>query len=412
MISYDTYPGEKHLVGEFMDFANNSTLQVGTQQVSLFIWGYELWMPFGGRHGQSGIVDLLATDSNGNVWLIEAKHSLNTAELEPGLWEAQVLKYANALSEMKPEELVLQSKRYLTGNSTSRTRPQFVPEQCNGLLEAFQSWLRHLGVFDCEDRARCLLQQTFTNIKHQNVICSVLSDKYDVKVWEARPITRPCAYIRCKGLGKGFMAEVIIENYKDSFENIAMHNRNLEESWLQLKEQQSINPTPSSIRGILRPECREMYDFLLCFLKENGWDGSSYIQKSKSYVVSLPSKWGVPIKFMIGMVDYDASCHSIKEKLAGEGGFKCDIDLTDFKKDLIRWDTHGKKLAHRIISDARYEGRGAARPLKLRELSEKELTKWDGKLTHWPENDWRDFTGRNGDYEDLRSLTSVIQNLL
>jgi hypothetical protein len=411
VITYDQYAGEKHLVEEFMNYVQHKPFYFTDQTpVFLFIWGYELWMPNGGRHGTAGIIDMLGTDSIGQTWLIEAKHSLNP-ELETGLWQAQILNYIEVLSTLPLEEIVLQSHRYLTGNSQSMKMPEFITDNCSGLLEAYEQWQKSLNVQNYKETALQLFRKTFNNIKAKNIFCTVLADEFRSDIWENRPIHNfHCGYISCNGVKEQFNVQVNTDMGPISLGEV-IKLEGIENSWTTIRENRLIHPSPGVIRSLIRDDCYEMYDFLLEALKSLGWNGESFEEKSKSYVITLSTSTSTNIKVMIGLVDYDASCHSIQDKLAGGAGFKCDIDFTDFKRSPVHWKSI-EPVITKIIHNAGYRGRGKAKPLGARPLTEKELSIWDGKITHQPKEKWRDFTGRSGDFEHLKTMLEIVSKAI
>lgn len=411
MITYDQYAGEKHLVEEFMNHVQHKPFYFTDQApVFLFIWGYELWMPSGGRHGTAGIIDMLGTDSSGQTWLIEAKHSLNP-ELETGLWQAQISNYIEVLSALPSEEIILQSHRYLTGNSKSMKKPEFVTDHCSSLLEAFEQWQKSLNTQNFKKIALQLFRKTFSDIKAKNVFCTILADEFRSDIWEKRPIhDYHCGYIYCNGVKERFNVQVNTDMGPVSLGEV-IKIEEIENSWATIKENRLIHPSPGLIRSLIRDDCHEMYDFLLEALKSLGWDGESFEEKSKSYVIPLGKSTSINIKVMIGLVDYDASCHSVQDKLAGGACFKCDLDFTDFKRSALYWKSI-EPVINEIIHNAGYRGRGKAKHLGNRPLKEKELSIWDGKITHQPEEKWRDFTGRSGDFDHLKAMLEIISKVI
>jgi hypothetical protein len=80
------YANEMEMVHQFIRYTHRHRVQISPQRsLHFLVWGYEFWMPEGGRDGGSGSIDLLATDDEGHAWLIEAKREDNP-ELNPNLF--------------------------------------------------------------------------------------------------------------------------------------------------------------------------------------------------------------------------------------------------------------------------------------------------------------------------------------
>ncbi|EAO9488666.1 hypothetical protein AKL49_25670, partial [Salmonella enterica] len=235
MINYDEYAGEKDLVQEFVNYINHYPLTLSNESVFLFIWGYELWMPIGGRHGTAGIPDLIGTDTKGRVWLIEAKHSLNS-ELRDDIWSVQIQGYRRALATLPSEDIILQSQRYLTNQSDKVSRPHFVSDECDGLLRAFQDWLIFLGIENSTEKAEELFHKTIQSLKTENVINVVLADEFKKNVWESRPHGEfDCAYIKCSGRHNQFSTQTLTD-FKSNTSIEIPKIQELEESWSYLQK--------------------------------------------------------------------------------------------------------------------------------------------------------------------------------
>lgn len=57
MIAYDEYAGEKHLVEEFISFSRKKPIKIHGEERRFFVWGYEIWLPEGGKNkGPGGLI--------------------------------------------------------------------------------------------------------------------------------------------------------------------------------------------------------------------------------------------------------------------------------------------------------------------------------------------------------------------
>ena len=96
-------------------------------------------------------------------------------------------------------------------------------------------------------------------------------------------------------------------------------------------------------------------------------------------------------------------------KLPGQAGFKCDIDLSEFKRHK-EFNRIGLEIAEKLVLNAGYVGKGAGKAVGQRRLSQSEIEKWSWILNHRPnESNCRDFTGRDGDLEHIKNMLSIIE---
>lgn len=407
MIVLDDYAGEKHLVQEFIEYTLKKPIEICNRPVNFFIWGYEIWLPEGGRYSGPGRLDLLATDDNGRVWLIEAKHSLNP-ELGAAVWNSQILNYRKTLSQLKSNQIVLWSCRYLTGKCFGSKRPRIISQSCDSLLKAFEEWLKYLGRENFREEAYHLYNKSLNDLKNEDVVSAVLSDVYKDEVWKERPADgKDYAYFISSGRGDNVKIRVLLDsNNKTKGE---LSENIIPKTWAELmKDKRSEMPTPVSVRNVLSNDAVELYDYLLECIKNLGWDGT-YRYNSKSYVILLPSIYGPCIGIQIGLVDYDAKSHSMMTKLPGQAGFKCDIDLSEFKRHK-EFNRIGLEIAEKLVLNAGYVGKGAGKAVGQRRLSKSEREKWSWILNHRPnDSNCRDFTGRDGDLEHIKNMLSIIE---
>ena len=187
MITYGEYGPEKNMVHEFIRATwRNPVLLHGAESRHLFCWGYELWLAPGLTIDDGGSVDLIATDDTGAVWLIEAKLHSNP-ELCQNLWNKQVIRYRQALSDMPPEIWVSQTRRYLKGSSLNAPVPEFLENGCDSLEKCFVAWCKHRGESMPDEKGRELYRMTEAAIAEETIIGVVLADIVRQDVWDARP---------------------------------------------------------------------------------------------------------------------------------------------------------------------------------------------------------------------------------
>jgi len=205
------YANEEHIVHELIRYTHNNKLHLPSgSSLHFFVWGYEFWLPEGGKSGYTGSIDLIATDNNGNVWLVEAKQSANP-ELNANIWENQILKYRWALSRRSHDEISMKSRRFLlNGGKATGIVPPFIHKDCHSLFQAFVNWSKYLG--KDKDFARQIYNSTINNIKNETVISTVLADVFRRDVWESRPRdNKPYAYIISKGTGSQYKIQVVFD---------------------------------------------------------------------------------------------------------------------------------------------------------------------------------------------------------
>lgn len=203
------YANEGHIVKEFIQYTLNKPVSISPDQtIRFFVWGFELWLPEGGKQGYSGSIDLIASDELGNVWLIEAKQSANP-ELNPELWRNQILNYRWALARRSHNEISMKSRRFLLGNGSIDLIPNELGFS-NSLFDAFKKW--SLKLHKDIEFAKKIYNRTIQAIKEEKVISTVMADVYIDGVWNNRPRDkRPYAYIVTKGIGADFKTHVILD---------------------------------------------------------------------------------------------------------------------------------------------------------------------------------------------------------
>lgn len=410
MIIYE-FASEKHLVDEFIKYTHSNKLNLSYgKQVHLFVWGYEMWLPEGGKLGYNGSIDLIGTDELGNVWLIEAKQSANP-ELNKAIWNNQILNYRKALSRRTHDEISLKSRRYLLRLGNSDTVPNYIGEECNSLYDAFCDWARFLGKE--EQDAILLYNQTLEKINKEEVISVVLADVYRQNIYNHKPKDdKSYAYIVIKGTEINCEVEVI-QDINFSAETLDYNGyEKMVKKWAELtKEKQKVKPKPASVELYLSNKVVHFYKECISYLESLGWH-NNYKSNQKAFVVDLPTKYSVPIRIHLGWVDFDGS-FSIKNRLPGEMGLKFNIDFRHFKKSLDpEVQEIGYQLAKRLAKEARYNGRAAGLNIQKRELTDIEKKTWDWEMYRRIDRENRDYLGNEDEKADFAAAWLFLKEIV
>lgn len=405
-ITYGEYGGERDMVLDFVRFSWDNPVRINeTMNRRIFFWGYELWLAPGNTIDDRGAVDLIGTDEAGTVWLVEAKLHSNP-ELSPDVWHRQVLRYRRALADMKPEDVVMQSRRYLQGNSLNAVAPHFLANGCHSLQESFVQWCNYMGMPAYEKAGRRLCAETLNRIASEQVTGSVLADVARKDVWNGRPADgRDYAYITLSGTGNRFGVHVLLENRSTPTMTANGTHSAAEKTWRALSgEKRSLSPTPENVKNALSTQCVEQYEYLLQGLKHMGWSGN-YSTQQKSFTIWLPTHYGPEIGIMLGLVDLDGSFGDVRHKIAGAASFKCDINLKPFRKQ-PGFEAPAMLIAKRLIQEAHYRGRGCGEVVAR---ADSPPPGWSWILHHWLTQSHRDFTGLDCDMDDIRAVMKILR---
>lgn len=408
MILYE-YANEEHLVHEFIKYTFNHKVDISEKKSAFLVWGYELWLPEGGKNGYSGSIDLIATDEHGNVWLLEAKQSANP-ELSPAIWDNQILNYRRGLALLPHKIISMRSRRFLMNAGGFTSVPMFINENCNSLFHAFVNWSQHLGK-DME-YARNVYNSTIQHIQDQTVISTVLADVLRQDVWENRP--KDCksyGYIVTQGTGDQFSARGIIDIPGENRAVVSDHSSTVRD-WAELsKEKEIVKPTPNSVELYLTNQVVPFYKQCLENLIQLGWSGS-YHPNKKAFTVDMPTKYGPDIRIHLGWVDFDGN-FSIKNRLPGELGLKFNIDFRHFKKSENKQDREtGYALAKRLAKEAHYNGRAAGLNIQFRDLTEQEKDSWDWEMYRRITRENRDYLGRPSESKDFEAAWQFLRDII
>jgi hypothetical protein len=409
MIIYE-YANEKHIVEEFIEHTRREKIIINNREkVFFFVWGYELWLPEGGKAGYSGSIDLIATDEQGRVWLIEAKQSGNP-ELNSQIWLKQILNYRRALARRTHEEISMKTRRFLLNNGATHIHVNNTNGDYQSLFDAFIHWAEYIG--KNESFARNIYNKTIQSIKDENVVSSVMADTFRNEVWQNKPQdNKPYAYIVSKGTGKELQLTVLLEENMDDRSQVYDYSNKVM-NWADItREKKKVKPTPETVDTYLANQVVMYYQQCLLNLKELGWDGR-YHANSKAFVIDMPTKCGPAIRIHLGWVDFDGA-FSIANRLPGELGLKFNIDFRHFKNCGVRehFDV-GYALARRLATVARYNGRGKGLNIQYRDLMESEKQEWDWEMYRRIDRENRDFLGREDERKDFMAAWQFLVEII
>lgn len=399
------YPNERQLVNAFMEYTFSNPIALNNGETrKLFIWGNEIWLPDGKSRNRSGILDVIGTDEKGDVWLIEAKLCSNP-ELNENIWREQLDPYRLSLSKRSEDEIVMGARRYLIKANANSVFPPFINDSVEGLYDGFKQWCAHWGF--SEEKAKWLYDGTIQNIMKGNVVACVLADVLDEQVWEKREST----------FTHGSFAYIVFQPSKmmvllDSREPmIKTKDANLSRgTWAELiKKKKEVKPTPDTVELYLSKDVIDTYSKIREFLLELGWD-KSFRSNQKAFIIDLPTKYGVDIRIHIGWVDADGSM-DIHYRTVRNFGLKFNIDFRHFKKDPTKKELC-YRLAKRLAMEARYNGRGTAKVLNQRDLTDDEFEKWDGEMYRMVDKYNRDYIGREEEAKDLEAVFRFLKDIV
>ena len=410
MIIYE-YANEQHIVHEFAKFTHTNKVKLPDgKEFWFFIWGYEVWLPEGGKQGFNGSIDLLASDESGNVWLIEAKQSANP-ELSSSIWDHQIIKYRGALSRRSHEEISMKTRRFLLRRGTTNLAPSFLNQECVSLFNAFEKWSKHIG--RDSNFARQIYNQSLWNIKKEKVISTVMADVFRKDVWDGRPKdNKPYAYLVTRGTGENFEVRVISETRSpNTYINEYDYARSALD-WAEIsREKRKVRPAPDTVELYLTNRVSEYFKRSINELIKLGWN-ESYKSNQKAFIVDMPTKYGSPIRIHLGWVDFDAS-FSIDKKLPGELGLKFNIDFRHFKNSGVTEQKEiGYSLARRLAHEANYNGRGRGLHIQERDLTEDEKDSWDWEMYRRKDRENRDYLGRDDEEADFAAVWAFLNDII
>jgi hypothetical protein len=399
------YPNERQLVNAFIEYTFSNPISLANGETrKLFIWGNEIWLPDGKSKNRSGTLDVIGTDEQGEVWLIEAKLCSNS-ELDENIWKRQLDRYRLSLSKRSEEEIAMGARRYLIKANADSVFPPFINDSVEGLYDGFKQWCARWGF--SKEKAEWLYDCTIQNIMKGNVIACVLADILDERVWEKRESTFThggFAYIV-------FQPSEMMVLFDSREPMIKTKDANFSRgTWTELaKKKKKVKPTPDTVELYLSKDVIDTYSKIREFLLELGWD-KSYRSNNKAFIIDLPTKYGVDIRIHIGWVDADGSM-DINYRTVHNFGLKFNIDFRHFKKDPTKKELC-YMLAKRLAMEARYNGRGTAKVLNQRDLTDDEFEKWDGEMYRMVDKYNRDYIGREEESKDLEAVFRFLKDIV
>ena len=399
------YIKEQELVEQFIAATKTGSIYINGRQHRLFVWGAEIWLPEGGRDGFSGSLDLIATDDDGRVWLVEAKLRANP-ELCPAIWQKQLLPYRYGLSRLHTDIINRRSRRYLVRSGTAAASDD--SQEYRHLYDAFTSWSHQTG--DDDKAAGELYNKTMQAIRDQTVICAVLADIPSKDVWNTRPRDgKAYAYLFAdKGPG-GLDIHVVYDEGSGNAAAVQTDFAAQVRDWDELaRQKQNVKPDLQSVELYLTNEAAEYYRECLRRLSACGWNGA-YRSNSKAFIIDMPTVYGPSIRIHLGWVDFDARV-PMKNRLPGELGLKFNIDFRHFKKSPLR--EKGYALARELAQAANYNGRGKGLNLRNRHLTEAEKEAWDWEMYRCVSAFDRDYLGNPGEQNDFVAAWSFLEEIL
>ncbi|WKA50199.1 hypothetical protein QWY22_15010 [Planococcus liqunii] len=402
------YAIERELVNRFIEYTFTHPLNIEGEERRLFIWGHEILLLDGKGDYKAGILDLLATDEKGEVWLIEAK-LCNNKEWTPAIWKSQVGPYAKSLMKRTEQEIALGARRYIVKESAGAVFPQFLPTDTSSLVEAFCHWAVFLG----QDRAKGmdLYESTIRKIKSGEFIQCILSDHFNEEIWGNRPKASNSfsAYITFQE-NKSYTlydkTETLVEKEERAYLSYG--------SWKSFMQRKlEIKPTPDKIPLLLADTLIPIYETILSFLDELNWNGN-YKANQKGFIFDLPTIYGPKLRIHLGWIDADGQQH-IRFRTPYQYGLKFNIDFRYFKReaDADLWKA-GYGMAAELAKTARYNTRGGEFEIlnpywtaeKVRDL------KWDGEMYRFISKSNRDYIGLEEEQQDLENVFKFLRKVI
>lgn len=402
------YVIEREFVNKFIQFTFDNPLVINGIERRLFIWGHEILLPDGKGDYNSGILDLIGTDERGEVWLIEAKLNSNK-EWNSNIWENQLGLYAKSLRKRSEQEIVLGARRYIVKESAGTLFPPFILDGTNSLSDAFCQWASSLTKDKKEGLT--LYETTMRKIMNGEIIQCVLSNEPGQGIWENRPKgdSTARAYITFQKM----ITDVVLEQNKivsTSFEEGHWSHG----TWISfIQKKNEVKPTPDKIPLLLADGVIPIYERILSFILEIGWNGK-YVANQKAFRFDLQTVYEVPLRIQIGWIDADGQ-QDIQYRTPYQFGLKFNIDFRHFKRhvDTEIWET-GYKLAKELAEKGGYNIRGGEFSIfdpywtaeKVKDL------RWDGEMYRFISQRNRDNMGLEEEQHDLNGVFLFLRKVI
>lgn len=402
------YAFERELVNRFIKYTFTNPLNIEGKERRLFIWGHEIFLLDGKGDFKTGILDLLATDEEGEVWLIEAK-LCNNKEWNSNIWKTQIGLYAESLKKRTEQEIVLGARRYIVKESMGAIFPQFLPSNTESLVEAFCHWALSLG--DEYSKGLDLYESTIRKIKSGEIIQCVLSDHFNEEIWNNRPKANNsfAAYITFQDNNS-----FVICDKNESIDKKEESEYLSYGTWKSfLKKKQEIEPTPDKIPLLLADNVIPTYERILSVLTELNWDGM-YTSNKKAFRFDLPTIYGSKLRIHVGWIDADGQ-QDVRFRTPYQYGLKFNIDFRHFKReeDADLWRA-GYELARELAKTARYNTRGGEFAILNPYWTAEKVKglKWDGEMYRYISQTNRDYIGLHEEERDLENAFHFLKKVI
>lgn len=402
------YALEKELVNEFIEYTFHHPLETNGEKRNIFIWGHEILLQDGKGEHNSGKLDLLGTDDTGEVWLIEAKLNSNK-EWTSEIWNKQIGMYAKSLQKRTEQEIVLGAKRYIRKESIGVPFSPFIPDDIESLADAFCQWA--LQIRKNNDDGKLLYETTLRKIKNGELIHCVLSNEVGVEIWRNRP--EDDLIVRSYITFDRVHADILLERNKIVYSNTGEveYSRGTFQSYTQ--ERNSIEPTTDKIPLLLEKNVIPIYEKIISFLLDLGWDGK-YVPNTKGFRFDMNTVYGVPLRIHLGWIDADGQQH-VEFRKAYSFGLKFNIDFRFFKrhKEMEKWKI-GYSLGQELAQKANYHNRGNEFSiLDSKWTAEKTKgLKWDGEMIRYIDQRNRDYIGLIEEQNDLEEVFVFLKKVI
>jgi len=375
-----------------------------------FVWGHEVDMHDAGRNGGNGCADLMTTDEEGMVWLVEAKFDA-TFEKGAFVWGSQLLRYKDAIARMSWQEVLSYVAKFLRGREKTKPKISF-PISVEKFTTILEIWQSNIGRSLVEPQA--LNDRIATHLKRGTYGIMVLTDFYDesyAAYGNDFQHAGPLAYVRGVPTDSGIDFQV--QWYRpgaDEYEItpfINMETSNLDPP--------KFSCNPSTFGDSLCEGSRDLWlNLLRPGLVELGWNERTANGGMGFDVNFMIGNKSVPL-LIIGWPERHAKNTLREHKLAGTAGMRINPHI----KRIYRASNFDAALANKWMKrfyDRGWRGREAE---GMRErwgvipIVDLELrSKVQGIMQYEPRSDIRDHTGRPGDRQTIEGLLADYAEML
>lgn len=401
------YANEQQLVNSFIQYTFTNSISIAGKERRLFLWGYEVLLLDGKGDYNAGILDLIGTDENGEVWLIEAK-LCNNSEWNSKIWENQIGLYAISLKKRTEQEIVLGARRYIVKESAGTVFPPFLPNNTQSLVEAFCQWALSLG--ENYNKGLNLYESTINKIKSGDFVQCILSDYFNEEIWLNRP--KMDKFSRSYITFQHNEAHLLFDKNTIAIPIGEKEYLNYGSWKYFLQKKKQIKPTPDKIPLLLADDIIPTYEYILAALNNLGWNGN-FVANQKAFRLDLPTIYGADLRIHIGWIDADGQ-QDIRYRTPYQYGLKFNIDFRHFKKneDFSIWET-GYRLAKELAETARYNVRGGEFAILSPYWTAEKVKnlKWDGEMYRFISQTNRDYIGLEEEQVDLSNALGFLRKV-